>query len=52
MVKNMLYKKVQLDKNDENVFLEVYVADALCGFTRNAILVIPGGGYGCVCSDR
>lgn len=48
----MLYKKVQLDKDDKNVFLEVYIADALMGFTRNAILVIPGGAYGCVCSER
>lgn len=48
----MIYKKIQLDNNDENVYLEIYVADALPGFTRNAILVIPGGGYGAVCSDR
>lgn len=48
----MIYKKVYLDKDDENVFLEVYAADKLTGFTRNAILVIPGGGYGCVCADR
>ena len=52
MVKKMLYKKVQLDEKDENVYLEVYVADALASFTRNAILVIPGGGYGDVCSNR
>ena len=50
--KIMIYKKIQLDNNDENVYLEIYVADALPGFTRNAILVIPGGGYGAVCSDR
>ena len=48
----MIYKKIQLDKEDENVFLEVYAADKVGDFTRNAILVIPGGGYSCVCSDR
>jgi len=48
----MIIKKVFLDKNDPNVYLDVYAADKLPGFTRNAILVIPGGGYGCVCADR
>lgn len=48
----MIYKKINLDKEDENVFLEVYAADKLEGFTRNAILVLPGGGYSAVCSDR
>ena len=45
----MIYKKVQLD---ESSFLEVYVADATKEFTRKAILVIPGGGYSFVCSER
>lgn len=48
----MIYKKIPLDKNDESVYLEAYIADKLSGFTRKAILVIPGGGYGAVCSDR
>lgn len=48
----MVYKKIQLDKNDENVYLEAYVAEPVGDFVRNAILVIPGGGYGCVCADR
>lgn len=48
----MIYKKVQLDKNDENVFLEVYAANKPAGFTRKAILVIPGGAYSSVCDDR
>ena len=48
----MIYKKVQLDENDKDVFLEVYVADKVGDFVRNAILVIPGGGYGMVCSER
>lgn len=48
----MLYEKVKFDENDENAFLEVYAADKVGDFVRNAILVIPGGGYSCVCSDR
>lgn len=48
----MIYKKVPLDENDKNVFLEVFVADKIKDYTRKAILVIPGGGYGNICSDR
>lgn len=48
----MLYEKIYLDKNDENVYLEAYIADPIGDFVRNAILVIPGGGYGQVCADR
>lgn len=48
----MIYKKVQLDNNDENVYLEVYAADAIGSFKRSAILVIPGGAYSGVCADR
>lgn len=48
----MLYEKVQLEEKDETVFLEVYVADKIADFVRNAILVIPGGGYEMVCSER
>ena len=48
----MIFKKIQLDKDDENIYLEAYIADKTEGFTRNAILVIPGGGYDSVCSDR
>ena len=48
----MIYKKVPLDAENENIFLECFVAEKLPYFTRKAILVIPGGGYGCVCADR
>ncbi len=48
----MLYEKIYLDKSNENVYLEAYIADPIGDFVRNAILVIPGGGYGEVCSDR
>lgn len=48
----MIYKKIYLDENDKDVFLECFIADKVGDFVRNAILVIPGGGYGDVCSDR
>lgn len=48
----MLFQKINLEQEDENVYLDAYVADEIPGFTRKAILVIPGGGYGAVCSDR
>lgn len=48
----MLYEKVRFDEKDESAFLEVYIADKVGDFVRNAILVIPGGGYKEVCADR
>lgn len=48
----MLYEKIQFDKDNEDAFLEVYVADKVGSFTRNAILVMPGGGYSNICSER
>ncbi len=48
----MIYKKIMLDENDESVFLEAYIADKVGDFVRNAILVIPGGAYRMVCSNR
>lgn len=49
----MTYKKVYLKENDPDVYLEVLVADRVwAGDTRKALLVIPGGGYQVVCSDR
>ncbi len=41
----MLYKKIPLDANDQNAFLEVYVADEVSDLKRKAILIIPGGAY-------
>ena len=48
----MRIEKVVLNKERENVYLEAYIADKLDKFERKAMLVIPGGGYSCVCSDR
>lgn len=45
----MIYKKIILD---ESSYLEAYIADKTEQFTRKAILVIPGGGYAGVCSER
>lgn len=48
----MLYKKIPLDDFDANAYLECYIADSLGDYVRDALLVIPGGGYGSVCADR
>lgn len=48
----MRYEKIELEGYGEKFFLEAYVADRVGDFVRSAMLVIPGGGYGCVCSDR
>lgn len=48
----MINKRIYLEENNEDVYLDVYVADPIREFTRKAILVIPGGGYWGVCSDR
>ncbi len=48
----MLYKKIQLDENNKEVYLEIYVADKIEGLTRDAILIMPGGAYANICSDR
>ncbi len=48
----MRYEKILLSAEDEEVYLEAYIADPVGDFTRRALLVIPGGGYNCICSDR
>lgn len=48
----MLHKKIALEKCGENAYLETYVADKVGDFVRKAILIIPGGGYQDVCSER
>ena len=48
----MRYEKIALSQDDAEVYLEAYIADPTPSFIRKAILVIPGGGYGRVCSDR
>jgi len=48
----MFHQKIMLEEGNENAYIETYVADKIEGFTRDAILVIPGGGYHDVCSER
>ncbi|MDY4976281.1 MAG: alpha/beta hydrolase [Clostridia bacterium] len=48
----MIYQKIPLSQTDPEFFLEVYAADQVGTLIRDALLVIPGGGYSCVCSDR
>ena len=46
----MRFERIFLNPNDERVFIDAYVADD--PKARDAILVIPGGGYHNVCTDR
>lgn len=48
----MLYKKIPLSAQDASVYLEAIVPDRVGDAPRKALLAIPGGGYGQVCSDR
>ena len=48
----MRYEKIPLSAEDSEIYLEAYVAEKVGNFTRKAILVIPGGGYGAECADR
>lgn len=48
----MKFEKVILTNERENVYLDTYIADKLDKYERKAMLVIPGGGYSGVCSDR
>ena len=48
----MIYDRISLDEKDENIYLELYLPDDIYGRKKDSILVIPGGGYSCVCSDR
>ena len=48
----MKFFRVPLSQESDKVYLDAYIADEIGGFTRKAIVVIPGGGYGKVCSDR
>lgn len=36
----MIFKRVYLEENNQNVYLDVYVADPIKFFTRKGILVI------------
>ena len=48
----MINKKVYFDKDRESVYLETYAFKCTDVGPRDAVLVIPGGGYSAVCKDR
>lgn len=47
-------KRIYLYNDSDDVYLDAYICrkNTHVNFKRKAILIIPGGGYGCVCSDR
>lgn len=48
----MKYERVYLIEGNTDAYVDCYINDPVPALTRSAILVIPGGGYGAVCSDR
>lgn len=46
----MKHERIYLNENDDRVFIDTYIANP--NEKRDAILVIPGGGYFNVCTDR
>lgn len=46
----MKHERIYLNENDERVYIDTYVANQKQ--KRPALLVIPGGGYSQVCTDR
>ena len=47
----MLHERIFLDETDDRVYLDTYVGD-IRNFARDAMLVLPGGGYSNVCNER
>ena len=48
----MRFERINLSDTSSDVYLEAYIADPIKDYTRKTMLVIPGGGYAEVCSDR
>lgn len=46
----MRHERIYLNENDKRVFIDTYIVN--WAKPRDALLVIPGGGYGAVCTDR
>lgn len=46
----MRFERIYLDPTDNRVFIDAYIENS--AHTHDAMLVIPGGGYGMVCTDR
>lgn len=47
----MKHERIFLDPSDDRVYIDTYIAEDK-SVTREAMLVIPGGGYGVVCHER
>ena len=47
----MLHERIYLDENDDRVFVDTYVVNDK-SYKRDAMLVIPGGGYNAICTER
>lgn len=45
----MIYDKIMLD---DRALLQVYAPEKPCDYIRDALLIMPGGGYGEICDDR
>ena len=48
----MKHERIWLSDAEDEAYIDTYICDPIKSFTRKAILVIPGGGYSQVCSDR
>jgi len=48
----MINEKIKLFEDRDNVYLETFCPRKIWDITRDAILVIPGGGYGNLCHER
>ncbi len=48
----MKHERIIPDSNYKNLFFDTYIADEITGLSRDAVIVIPGGGYGEICSER
>ena len=46
----MRHERIYLNENDRRAYVDTYISDLPA--IRDALLVIPGGGYGSVCTDR
>lgn len=48
----MHYERIPLKESDPYVYLEVFVADKVGARRQKAMLILPGGGYNGIASDR
>ncbi len=46
----MRHERIYLNAEDQRVYVDTYVSDL--PKIRDAVLIVPGGGYGSVCTDR